>query len=136
MDEGPEGDAAGDDRSILLVEDDSVLAETLERYLTAHGLSVTVVGSAEDAAGILRSGMRPGLVILDINLPGRTGWDLLRDAAYLASGSPPVVVTTATGVAPRRLREFAVAGYLPKPFPIPALMSAIDRILPVTGSSA
>jgi DNA-binding response OmpR family regulator len=129
MDEGVD-----DDRSILLVEDDSILAETLGRYLSAHRLSVTVVGSAEDAAHLLRSGMRPGLVILDINLPGRTGWDLLRDAAYLKSGSPPVVVTTATGVAPRRLREFGIAGYLPKPFPIPALMSAIDRILPAAGS--
>ena len=126
MAEAPDGH-----RSILLVEDDSVLAETLERYLSAHRLSVTVVASAEDAARILRSGIRPGLVILDINLPGRSGWDLLRDEAYIESGSPPVVVTTATGVTANRLREFAVAGYLPKPFPIPALMSAIDRILPV-----
>jgi DNA-binding response OmpR family regulator len=94
-----------------------------------------VVPSTEDAARLLRAGLRPGLVILDINLPGRTGWDLLRDTAYLDSGSPPVVVTTATTVARRRLKEFSVAGYLPKPFPIPALMAAIDRILPVAGES-
>jgi DNA-binding response OmpR family regulator len=122
---------ADDDRSILLVEDDAALAETLERYLSAHRLSVTVAGSAEDAASLLSSGMRPGLVILDINLPGRTGWDLLRDQAYLESGSPPVVIATATNVAPRRMREFPIAGYLTKPFPIPALMSANDRLLPV-----
>jgi len=131
MDEAAEGE-----RSILLVEDDAVLAETLERYLSAHRLSVTVVESEEDAARMLRSGLRPGLVILDINLPGATGWDLLRDGAYVESGSPPVVVTTATDVPQRRLREFAVAGYLPKPFPIPALMSAIDRLLPVAGGEA
>jgi DNA-binding response OmpR family regulator len=129
-------EAVEPERSILLVEDDPVLAETLERYLTAHHVSVTIVGSAEDAARILQSGVRPGLVILDINLPGQTGWDLLRDRAYVDSGSPPVVVTTATGVAPRRLREFGIAGYLPKPFPIPALMSTIDRILPAAGSGA
>jgi DNA-binding response OmpR family regulator len=129
-------EAADDDRSILLVEDDPVLAETLERYLSAHRLQVTVVGSTEDAARMLGSGLLPGLVILDINLPGRTGWDLLRDPAYLESGSPPVVVTTATRVAPTRLREFSVAGYLPKPFPIRALMSAIDRILPVVTGGA
>jgi DNA-binding response OmpR family regulator len=131
MDEVAEGD-----RSILLVEDDAALAETLERYLSAHRLSVTVAGSAEDAARLLSSGMRPGLVILDINLPGGTGWDLLRDQAYLKSGSPPVVITTATNVAPRRLREFPIAGYLAKPFPIPALMSAIDRLLPVDGGES
>jgi DNA-binding response OmpR family regulator len=129
-------EVADDDRSILLVEDDAALAETLERYLGAHRLSVTVAGSAEDAARLLSSGMRPGLVILDINLPGKTGWDLLRDQVYLQSGSPPVVITTATNVAPRRLREFPIAGYLPKPFPIPALMSAIDRLLPVAGGES
>jgi DNA-binding response OmpR family regulator len=131
MDEVAEGE-----RSILLVEDDAALADTLERYLSAHRLAVTVAGSAEDAARVLRGGMRPGLVILDINLPGRTGWDLLRDHAYTQSGSPPVVITTATNVARRRLREFPVAGYLPKPFPIPALMAAIDRLLPVGGSKS
>jgi DNA-binding response OmpR family regulator len=125
MDEAAEGD-----RSVLLVEDDAELAETLERYLSARRLSVTAVGSAEDALRMLRSGLRPGIVILDINLPGRTGWDLLRDPAYRESGAPPVVVATATAVAPRRLREFRVAGFLPKPFPIAALTAAIDRILP------
>jgi DNA-binding response OmpR family regulator len=129
-------EVADGDRSILLVEDDPALAETLERYLSAHRLSVTVAGSTEEATRLLRSGMRPGLVILDINLPGMTGWDLLRDRAYVQSGSPPVVITTATTVAPGRLREFPIAGYLPKPFPIPALMSTIDRLLPAAGSNS
>ena len=69
------------------------------------------------------------MLILDINLPGETGWALLRDPALAAAGSPPVVVATATAINPSRLREFNVAGYLPKPFPLETLVSTIERLL-------
>jgi DNA-binding response OmpR family regulator len=68
-------------------------------------------------------------VLLDLNLPGDTGWDLLRSPTYAGAGSPPVVVTSATTVSPRRLKEFQVAGYLPKPFPIETLVDTIERLL-------
>jgi DNA-binding response OmpR family regulator len=127
-------EAAGTDGdpSILLVEDDPELAATLERYLTARGRHVTVAESGEQAAVFLHAGMRPGLIILDINLPGETGWDLVRDDAFAAAGSPPVVVATATDVSPGRLREIGAAGYLPKPFPLATLLATIDRFLPGT----
>jgi DNA-binding NarL/FixJ family response regulator len=38
------------------------------------------------------------------------------------------VVATATPISPRRLREFGVAGYLPKPFPMEALVSTLERL--------
>lgn len=85
--------------------------------------------SAEGAIAALSGGQRPGLVILDINLPGDTGWSLIRDPALAAAGDPPVVVATATTINPRRLREFNVAGYLPKPFPLETLVSTIERLL-------
>lgn len=114
---------------ILLVEDDTILAQVLERYLTAHDHAVTVVESAEEAARMLDAGLRPGLVILDINLPGETGWSLMRDPAFARSGRPPVVVATATHVTANRLREFGVAGYLPKPFPTETLLATVDRLI-------
>ena len=95
--------------------------------LTATGSSRP--SPAEDALAALRGGHRPGLLILDINLPGETGWALLRDPALAAAGSPPVVVATATAINPSRLREFNVAGYLPKPFPLETLVSTIERLL-------
>ena len=82
---------------------------------------------------LLRGGLRPRLVLLDLNLPGDTGWDLLRGDAIAAAGSPPVVITSATVVSPKRLTEFGVAGYLPKPFPLETLVSTVERF---TGSEA
>ena len=83
--------------------------------------------SAEDAAETLHRGALPTLVLLDINLPGETGWDLLRHGALAAPGAPPVVVVTAMTIGPRKLREFGVAGYLPKPFALETLLEVCER---------
>lgn len=115
--------------SILIVEDDTSLRSTLARHLRAHGYVVAEADSAESAIADLGGGLRPALLILDINLPGDTGWSLLRHPALAAAGAPPVVVASATTISPRRLREFDIAGYLPKPFPLETLVSTIERLL-------
>jgi DNA-binding response OmpR family regulator len=114
--------------SILLVEDDTTLAATLDRYLTARGYDVHVVDTVEEATRQLGGGLRPGLVVLDVNLPGDTGWALMRGTSLAAAGSPPVIVATATAVSPSRLRESGVAGYLPKPFALETLTTTIERL--------
>ena len=115
--------------SILLVEDDESLRRVVSRHLRGLGYDVREAISAEEAVDALRAGLRPGLVLLDLNLPGDTGWDLLRRPELAHAGSPPVVITSATSVSPRRLEEFQVAGYLPKPFPLETLIATIERLL-------
>jgi DNA-binding response OmpR family regulator len=114
---------------VLLVEDDDSLRPILARHLASKGYRVVEAASAERAASDLAGGLRPALVLLDLNLPGSTGWDLLRGPAFAAAGKPPVVVTTATTVNPRRLREFDVAGYLPKPFAMETLVATVERVV-------
>jgi CheY-like chemotaxis protein len=113
---------------ILLVEDDESLRRILARHLRGEGYRVEEAGSAEDASAALARGPRPAVVLLDLNLPGDTGWDLLRGPALVEAGSPPIVITSATTVSPRLLAEFDVAGYLPKPFPLETLVSTIERL--------
>jgi DNA-binding response OmpR family regulator len=115
--------------AILIVEDDEALRSTLARHLRGHGYTVVEADSAEDTLAALHGGLRPSLVILDINLPGDTGWSLLRSPALDAAGRPPVVVASATAINPSRLREYGVAGYLPKPFPLETLVATVERLL-------
>lgn len=115
--------------SILIVEDDESLRRILARHLRSRGYHVDEAESAEEAVSALEGGARPAIVILDLNLPGDNGWDLLRGPALAAAGSPPVVVASAISVSPRRLAEFNVAGYLPKPFPIETLVATLERLL-------
>ena len=114
---------------LLLVEDDEPLAGLLSAHLRARGYAVTVAPTAEAAQVELAGDARPDLLLLDINLPGETGWSLLRSDAVAAAGRPPVIVASAMSVSPARLREFGVAGYLPKPFALDTLRSTIERLL-------
>ena len=122
---------------ILLVEDNEVLRELILRNLQVRGHTVSIAESAEAALAQLRmqSGSSFDLVILDINLPDRTGWDILRIAqheGYLLPSQDgerhptmPVVVLSAVRVSPNRLAEFHPLAYLPKPFPMDALLRLV-----------
>lgn len=118
-----------DGPALLLVEDDEPLRHILAIQLRGRGYEVDEAASAEAAVAALAGGLRPALVLLDLNLPGDTGWDLIRGPRLAEAGSPPVVITSAVTVDPRRLTEHAVAGYLPKPFAVETLFATIERLL-------
>jgi DNA-binding response OmpR family regulator len=126
---------ADEERSVLIVEDDESLRLIVARHLRSKGFTVREAESAEAAADDLDRGLRPDVVILDLNLPGDTGWDLLRGPALAAVDSPPVIITSATSVSPKLLAEFRCAGYLPKPFPLDTLEATIERLMGPTEAS-
>jgi DNA-binding response OmpR family regulator len=104
---------------VLVVEDEPNLRMIIRRNLEHRGVRVSEAADAAEALQSLAAN-RPDLMLLDINLPDRTGWDVLRDLQ--ATGPlPPTVVVSAVRVPADRLREFGVVAYLPKPFPIDAL---------------
>lgn len=115
--------------AVLLVEDDEVLADLLVRHLVRRGHRATACGTAAAAITALDRGLRPGLIILDINLPDGAGWQVARDPAYVGAGSPPIVVASAVGVRPEQLAAAGIAGYLPKPFPLRTFMDVVERHL-------
>lgn len=116
---------------ILLVEDDELLRDVVCRNLQARHHEVYTAVDAHNALATLRT-MSFDLILLDINLPDQTGWEILRTAqreeclhAQHINGDHcklPVVVLSAVRVSPRRLAEFHPLAYLPKPFPMEALL--------------
>ena len=116
---------------ILLVEDDEVLIDLIGRNLEVREHDVHFAKDAQTALEQLRTSPFD-LIVLDINLPDQTGWEVLRTAQRegwlhlekMDGGPPvlPVVVLSAVRVSPRRLVEFHPLAYLPKPFPMEALL--------------
>ena len=116
---------------ILLVEDDVVLSGLMSQNLRAREHEVYLASDAREALAFLHSTVFD-LILLDINLPDQTGWEILRIAQREDMLHPltlagiqevlPVVVLSAVRVSPRRLAEFRPLAYLPKPFPIEALL--------------
>jgi DNA-binding response OmpR family regulator len=109
--------------SILLVEDEPRLRQTLARSLQARDFQVVEATSAAEAVTAATAD-RFDLMLLDVNLPDATGWDVLRRLRG-ADRDLRVVVMSAVPPNPARVREFRPFGILHKPFPIDALLRLI-----------
>ncbi len=112
-------------RRVLVVEDEALLRGIIARNLASRGCEVRETATAAEALAALQAEL-PDLLLLDINLPDRTGWDVLRELAA-AGKQVPTVVLSAVRVSPARLAEFRPLAYLPKPFPIEALLRLLER---------
>jgi len=108
---------------ILVVEDEQVLRQIISRNLTSRGHVVYEAPTVEAAIAIAAD-KRPDLVLLDINLPGRSGWDVLRELRQRGIEIPTIIIS-AVRVSPSRLAEFQPLAYLPKPFPLEALLRLV-----------
>jgi DNA-binding response OmpR family regulator len=110
-------------RRVLLVEDEAALRRIIARNLTGRGIAVREAATVAEALQALNAEL-PDLVLLDINLPDRTGWDVLRSLKQRNIDVPTIVVS-AVRVSQSRLDEFHPTAYLPKPFPIDALLRLV-----------
>jgi DNA-binding response OmpR family regulator len=112
-------------RTILLVEDEATLRGLIARNLKARGHNVQEAETAGTALDSL-SKDPPDLILLDINLPDQSGWNVMREMSRLGIEIPTVVVS-AVRVSPERLEEFHPLAYLPKPFPLEALLRLVEN---------
>ncbi|HEX5505723.1 MAG TPA: response regulator [Thermomicrobiales bacterium] len=112
------------ERRILIVEDEATLRRVIARNLAGRGHLVREAGTAAAAvAAVLAE--RPDLLLLDLDLPDASGWDVLRELRRRGIAVPTVVVS-AVRLGPGRLAEFTPLAYLPKPFPLDALLRLVD----------
>jgi DNA-binding response OmpR family regulator len=110
-------------RSILIVEDDARLRSILARALERTGHSVQPVGTLAEARAALAAAA-PDVLLLDIDLPDGSGWELLDDPER---GGSAVVVMSAGQPSRRRLEQWRPSCFLGKPFAIDTLLAVIDR---------
>jgi two-component system, OmpR family, alkaline phosphatase synthesis response regulator PhoP len=103
-------------KRILVVEDEKMMRELLGVLLEDGGFVVELASSGEDGLSKIRE-RRPDLLLLDLIMPGISGWDVL-DRLKDHPDPPAVVVMSGMGAEPNELRAIGhfVCGYLPKPF--------------------
>ncbi len=113
---------------LLVVDDDRVIRNLLSRFLVAEGYRVTTAESAADARAKLE-GLRFDLLILDVMMPGETGFELARDLR--SSSSVPIIMLTARDEAKSRIEGLTLGAddYVGKPFEPKELSLRIASIL-------
>ena len=113
---------------LLLVEDEESIGALVSAYLEQSGYQVAWVRSGEDAlAGLER--LRPRMVILDIGLPGRDGFDVCR--GIRARSQVPILMLTARDEEADRVAGLEVGAddYVTKPFSPRELAARIKAVL-------
>ena len=112
--------------TIVVVEDHNDTRRFLDIFLGHLGAKVVVVGNAIEGLAAVKT-CHPNLVLSDISMPGRDGFELLSDIRALgpdAGGNVPVIAMTAF-VDRARILDAGFKAFLSKPFSPEALVEAI-----------
>ena len=126
---------ADDAPHLLVVDDDRRIRDLLSRFLASEGYRVSTADNAKDARGKLK-GLSFDLLILDVMMPGESGFDLAK--ALRGTSNVPILMLTARDAAESRIKglEMGADDYLSKPFEPRELSLRIANILKRTQPAA
>src|SRR5438270_13925667 len=117
---------------ILVVDDNQDNAEIIRQYLEVRGFPVTVAHSGDEALALFES-VKPALVLLDVMMPGRDGWEVCRVMRQHPTLGKAVRIVMVTALDQwRDKREALQTGaddYVEKPFELPTLAATVQRNL-------
>ena len=113
-------------RPILLVEDNADVREAMSHILELNGYRVVSAGDGQEALSHLRSGLEPALILLDLRMPGKDGWQFRSEQMQDPKlASFPVIVYSGDGRVKENATAMGVAAYFPKPVNVPLMLDLV-----------
>jgi CheY-like chemotaxis protein len=120
--------AGSTNRTVLVVDDDRGVRELLTRSLSFEGFDVMEAANGRDALTQLRTGRRPGVIVLDLRMPVMDGW-----AFRVAQRADPriarIPVVILSGADAHRFQEIEAVAALEKPVSLSQLADCLRRIV-------
>jgi FixJ family two-component response regulator len=111
---------------IAIVDDDPSVLKALGRLLRVRGIQAKTYGTAEEFVAALPDGL-PECAIIDLQLPGMTGLELLQYLKRRGMEVPSIIITARADAGTRERCEAAGAvAFFSKPFKNAALLAAVD----------
>ena len=120
-----------EDRRVLLIEDEPNIIEAIRFILSRDGFRVDTHSDGQTAAEAVRS-REPDIVILDVMLPNRSGYDILKDLREDPDmGQVPVLMLTARGQKKDRdlAERLGASRFMTKPFSNGEILSSVHELL-------
>jgi len=114
---------------VLLVEDDAMMGQAVKIALSQAGYAVDLIDTAEDAEAALDT-TPYDLVVLDINLPGKSGLDMIKGLRRRKKDIP-VLALTARDTTKQKVEGFSAGAddYVVKPFDLEELLARLQALL-------
>jgi DNA-binding response OmpR family regulator len=115
--------------SILVVDDNEDNANIIRDYLEARGYPISVAYNGDEAMAMFESA-KPSIVLLDVMMPGRDGWQVCREmkASPMARDIRVIMVTALQDwMDKRQALETGADDYVEKPFELAKLASVVER---------
>lgn len=112
---------------VLVVDDEESVIELFQDFLSSQGYEISVAMTGEDAVRLLKE-VRPEVVLTDINLPGMSGLEVMREARRIDPEAAVIVVTghASASSAIDALRQGA-SDYITKPFDLDEVHQIVER---------
>lgn len=122
-------EADSDYRRVLVVDDDENIRDVFRLMLRQLGFDVITAGSGEEAVNLmLDRGLVLDFVVLDLKMPGMTGWQCREEVRRLRPGLP-VIISSGYDPAPESRNADFPDTFLRKPFTLNSLKQAVTSIL-------
>jgi CheY-like chemotaxis protein len=114
--------------ALLLVEDNEGIREALSELLQVERFDVRQAGDGQEALDALHAGFRPCLIILDLMMPGKSGWQF-RQEQLLAPALKRIPVAVVSGHPNVRAagEALGVQHFLAKPFDPAVLLAIVEQ---------
>jgi len=124
---------------ILVVDDNPDNAHIIRDYLEARGFPITVAYNGDDALKAFEE-VKPALVLLDVMMPGRDGWQVCRDIKQhpTLGRNVRVVMVTALDdwVNKRQALQTGADDFVEKPFELSKLAATVERNVKLVAPNA
>jgi CheY-like chemotaxis protein len=111
-------------KSVLVVEDDEGIRETMQVLLEIEGYSVVTAADGQQGLDALSRMPRPGLILLDLMMPVMNGWEFAEALSHTEYANAPVVIVTAYGEQGVNLK---CDGIIRKPIDVNTLLKTVEK---------
>jgi two-component system response regulator (stage 0 sporulation protein F) len=111
---------------VLIVEDDPTARRALRTLIASRGYRTDAVSCGEDALTHVTRGKMPGIALVDLDLPGMNGMELIRELAVISPLIFPILITAATREVVDAIFQNLPVMYFQKPINFDQLMTTLS----------
>lgn len=120
-------------KTILIVDDSATMIMSVKSNLEMNGFKVETAGDGVQALSKLKAGIKPDLIITDINMPNMDGVTLVKQLRAQAKfKSTPILILTTEGGDDKKQqgKDAGATGWIVKPFAPDKLLQVIGKVCP------